>query len=65
MEFASVEVSCETVGCPNNGVASDTILRLTPEGQLPRLVCGVCGVDLIEDPNEIIEYPEEIKDETA
>jgi hypothetical protein len=65
MEFASVEVSCETVGCPNNGVASDTMLRLTPEGKLPRLVCGVCGVDLIEDPNEIIEYPEEIKDATA
>lgn len=65
MEFASVEVSCETLGCPNNGVASDTMLKLTEDGQLPRLVCGVCGVDLIEDPREIISYPEEIKDETA
>ena len=65
MEFASVEISCETVGCPNNGVSCRTLLRLTENGQLPRLVCGVCGVDLIQDPNEIIEYPEEIKDEPA
>ena len=65
MEFASVEISCETVECPNYGVAANTILKLTEDGQLPRLVCGVCGVDLIEDPREIISYPEEIKDETA
>ena len=65
MEFASVEISCETVGCPNNGVAANTILQLTEDGQLPRFVCGVCQIDLIEDPREIIIYPEEIKDETA
>jgi hypothetical protein len=50
MEFASVEISCETVGCPNYGVAADTILRLTEDGQLPHFVCGVCQVDLIADP---------------
>jgi hypothetical protein len=50
MEFASVEISCETEGCPNNGVSCNTMLRLTEDGQLPQLVCGVCRVDLIEDP---------------
>lgn len=47
MQFASVEVSCETDGCPNNGVPADAILRLTDSGELPHYVCGVCGVDLI------------------
>lgn len=65
MEFASVEISCETVKCPNYGVAADTMLRLTEDGQLPRFVCGVCGIDLIADPKAILESPEEIKDETA
>jgi len=51
MEFASVEISCETVGCPNNGVASDTMLKLTEDGKLPRLVCGMCEVDLIPSPD--------------
>jgi hypothetical protein len=52
MEFASVEISCETVECPNNGVPANTMLKLTEDGQLPRLVCGVCGIDLIQDPND-------------
>ena len=65
MEFASVEISCETVGCPNNGVVSNTILKLTDDGQLPHFVCGVCQIDLIADPKEIIAEPEEITDETA
>jgi hypothetical protein len=65
MEFASVEISCETVGCPNYGVAADTMLRLTEDGQLPHFVCGVCGIDLIADPKAMVENPEEITDETA
>ena len=65
MQFARVEISCETVGCPNNGVASDTMLKLTEDGQLPHFVCGVCGLDLIEDPNATVEDPQEITDETA
>lgn len=51
MEFASVEVSCETVGCPNNGVESNTMHRLNENGELTQLVCGMCHVDLIPDPN--------------
>lgn len=65
MEFASVEISCETVGCPNYGVAANTILQLTEDGQLPHFVCGVCQIDLIADPREIVELPEEIKDDLA
>jgi hypothetical protein len=57
MEFASVEISCETEGCPNNGVSCNTMLRLTEDGQLPRLVCGVCGIDLIEDPKAMVDDP--------
>lgn len=57
MEFASVEISCETVGCPNYGVASDTMLKLTEDGQLPHFVCGVCGIDLIADPKAIVDDP--------
>ena len=57
MVFASVEISCETVGCPNNGVSCNTMLKLTEDGQLPRLVCGVCGVDLIEDPKGMVDEP--------
>ena len=52
MEFASVEISCETVGCPNNGVSCNTMLKLTEDGQLPHLVCGVCQQDLIPNPND-------------
>ena len=48
-----------------NGVASDTMLKLTEDGQLPHFVCGVCGLDLIEDPNATVEDPQEITDETA
>jgi len=65
MEFAIVEISCETVKCPNYGVAADTMLRLTEDGQLPHFVCGVCGLDLIADPKAMVESPEEIADETA
>jgi len=57
MEFASVEISCETEGCPNNGVSCNTMLRLTEDGQLPQLVCGVCGIDLIEDPKAMVDEP--------
>ena len=58
MEFASVEISCETVGCPNNGVSCNTMLKLIEDGQLPRLVCGVCGIDLISNPDESDEAAE-------
>jgi hypothetical protein len=51
MEFASVEVSCETEGCPNNGISANTMLKLTEGGDLPHYVCGVCHVDLIPDPD--------------
>jgi hypothetical protein len=51
MEFVSIEVSCETVGCPNNGISANAILKLTESGDLPHYVCGVCQVDLIPDPN--------------
>jgi hypothetical protein len=51
MEFASVEVSCKTVECPNNGIPSNTMLKLTESGDLPHYVCGVCQVDLIPNPN--------------
>ena len=47
MEFASVEVSCETAGCPNNGISANAMLKLTESGDLPHYVCGVCQVDLI------------------
>jgi hypothetical protein len=50
MEFVSVEVSCETEGCPNNGLPANTILKLTENGELPWYVCGVCQVDLIPNP---------------
>lgn len=49
MQFVSVEVSCETVGCPNKGIPANTMLKLTESGELPHYVCGVCGADLIED----------------
>jgi len=52
MEFERVEVSCETVGCPNFGIPADTTLRLTEDGQLPHFVCGVCQQDLIPNPDE-------------
>lgn len=52
MEFASVEISCETVGCPNFGISANTLLRLTDDGQLPHYVCGVCQLDLIPNPEE-------------
>lgn len=55
MEFASVEISCETVGCPNFGIPANTILRLTEDGQLPHYVCGVCLLDLIPNPNDTAE----------
>jgi len=58
MEFASVEVSCETEGCPNNGVPANTMLKLTENGQLPQLVCGVCGVDMIPNPDASNEAAE-------
>jgi hypothetical protein len=51
MEFASVEISCETEGCPNNGISANAILKLTESGELPHYVCGVCQVDLIPDPS--------------
>ena len=51
MEFVSIEVSCETIGCPNNGISANTILKLTESGDLPHYVCGVCQADLIPDPN--------------
>jgi hypothetical protein len=51
MEFASVEVSCETEGCPNNGISANAILKLTDSGDLPWYVCGVCQVDLIPNPD--------------
>jgi hypothetical protein len=50
MEFVSVEVSCETESCPNNGISANTILKLTDSGELPWYVCGVCQVDLIPNP---------------
>ncbi len=52
MEFASVEIACETEGCPNQGIPANTILRLTDDGQLPHYVCGVCQLDLIPNPKE-------------
>jgi hypothetical protein len=58
MEFVSVEVSCETVGCPNSGISANTMLKLTDGGDLPQYVCGVCHVDLIPNPNEGDEEPE-------
>lgn len=57
MEFASVEISCETVGCPNFGIPANTILRLTDDGQLPHYVCGVCQLDLIPNPKEDTDEP--------
>ena len=57
MEFVSVEISCETEGCPSNGVAANTLLKLTDDGKLPRFVCGVCQVDLIPDPMENTDEP--------
>jgi hypothetical protein len=51
MQFASVEVSCETEGCPNLGIPANTILKLTDDGQLPWFVCGVCQQDLIPNPD--------------
>ena len=65
MEFVSVEVSCETVGCPNNGLPANTLLRLSESGQLPHYVCGVCQTDLIPAPEEIVEETEEVKDLSA
>jgi len=58
MEFVSIEVSCETVGCPNNGISANAILKLTESGDLPHYVCGPCQVDLIPNPNEGDEEPE-------
>jgi hypothetical protein len=55
MEFVSIEVSCETVGCPNNGISANAMLRLNESGELPHYVCGVCQVDLIPDPNPPVE----------
>ena len=51
MEFASVEISCKTENCPNNGVPANTMLKLTDSGDLPWYVCGVCQVDLIPNPD--------------
>jgi hypothetical protein len=51
MEFVSIEVSCETVGCPNNGISANAILKLTENGELPWYVCGVCQQDLIPNPD--------------
>ena len=62
MQFVSVEISCETDGCPNNGLSANTLLMLTESGQLPHYVCGVCQVDLIPAPEEIAEETEEVKD---
>jgi hypothetical protein len=62
MEFVSVEVSCETESCPNNGISANTILKLTDGGELPWYVCGVCQVDLIPAPEEIAEETEVVKD---
>ena len=62
MEFVSVEVSCETEGCPNNGISANAMLRLTEAGDLPHYVCGVCQVDLIPAPEEIAEETEVVKD---
>lgn len=58
MEFESVEISCETVGCPNNGVPANTMLKLTDSGDLPWYVCGVCQVDLIPNPDASNEATE-------
>jgi hypothetical protein len=52
MEFASVEVSCETEECPSLGIPANTMLKLTEDGQLTGLVCGVCQQDLIPNPND-------------
>jgi hypothetical protein len=51
MEFVSIEVSCETAGCPNNGISANALLKLTESGQLPHYVCGVCQQDLIPNPD--------------
>jgi hypothetical protein len=58
MEFVSVEVSCETEGCPNNGIESNTMHRLTESGELSQLVCGMCGIDLIPNPDASDEAAE-------
>ncbi len=59
MEFVSVEVSCETEGCPNKGIPANTVLRLTDNGDLPWYVCGVCQTDLIPKPDPVAENPDE------
>lgn len=50
--FASVTFQCETAECPNSQIGDQSIiLKLTENGELPWLVCGVCQVDIIPNPN--------------
>jgi hypothetical protein len=57
LEFATAAVSCSTEGCPNNGRVTNVPVQLDPHGCVPRIVCGVCSLDIVPDPHPIEEEP--------
>jgi len=49
--FATINFQCETDGCPNAALGQmHAMVKLTETGNLPWLVCGVCEIDIIPNP---------------
>jgi len=57
LEFATAAVSCSTEGCPNLGVETIVPVQLDAHGCVPRIVCGVCTLDIVSDPHPVEEEP--------
>ena len=56
-EFTKILATCATEGCPNLGLGTSVPVQLDPHGCVPRIVCGVCSLDIVPDPHPIEEEP--------